>query len=928
MSQDLKDTLNLPRTDFPMRASLTAREPKRLAHWDSISVYQRALEKNQGGPGFVLHDGPPFTNGDVHIGTALNKILKDTIIRIHLAQGHHAPYLPGWDCHGLPIEAKVAREFQEQGRLAETPELREACAGFSRNYIETMRRQFIRLGVLGDWDSAYRTMDPAYEATVLRTFAAFIDQGLVYRSKKPVYWSIPCETALAEAEIEYKDHISPSIWVRFRLSDPSKIGLSDSLSAVIWTTTPWTLPANLAVAVHPMLDYAVVRHGEEHFLVAKYLVESFATENSLEGIEIVKTIRGSELENLETRHPFIDRASPIVLAEYVTTEAGTGCVHTAPGHGLEDYQTGLNYGLEIYSPIDNQGCYIDDGQVPDDLVGLSVLETKGWSEANKAVLKHLETSGSLVKLSKLSHSYPHCWRSKTPVIFRAMDQWFVSVDKNGLRKKALDAIGDVEWIPSWGENRIRGAVETKPDWCISRQRQWGVPIPAFFDQDGNALLTGDIVRAIADKVEIDGVNLWFRESPDQLLEGIGLPEDWKNRSIKKGTDTLDVWIESGNSHLAVLKARDFGWPADLYLEGSDQHRGWFQSTLWTSMVAEGRPAYRTILTHGFVVGGDGRKISKSDGKPQTADSFVEKYGADVIRLWVASVDFRNDVPISEEILGHISETYRLFRNTLRFQVSNLFDFDPETDAIPYETFDPIDQWALAKTGELHRSVSDAYSKYEFHRVYQLCNQFCSVTLSAIYHDILKDRLYTLAPSSHLRRSSQTAIDRIFSTLVRLLAPVIPFTCDEAWSYARHGTEYFDDAVILHGWPNLSLSAKDSRVMEEIDELLLFRSKVYEKLELLRKNGQVGKSLEASVMVRSPTTDKLFVLLEKYRDTLAELLIVSQVHLESIEGGEFAIEVGRAEGGRCPRCWRVLRELATGNEIAQLCHRCTEVTQHS
>jgi len=928
MAQELKDTLNLPRTDFPMRASLTAREPKRLEHWDSISVYRRALEKNRGGPSFILHDGPPFTNGDVHIGTALNKILKDTVVRFHLARGHHAPNLPGWDCHGLPIEAKVTRELQEQGRMLETPELREACAAFSLKHIETMRLQFVRLGVVGDWDSAYRTMDPSYEATVLRTFAAFIDQGLVYRSKKPVYWSIPCETALAEAEIEYRDHISPSIWVRFPVSDPAKIGVSGPLSAVIWTTTPWTLPANLAVAVHPMLDYVAIRHGEEHFLVAKDLADSFAAETGLEGFEIVKTIRGSDLESLETRHPFIDRVSPIVLAEYVTTEAGTGCVHTAPGHGMDDYQTGLKYGLEIYSPIDDQGCYIDDGQVPADLVGLSVLATKGWSDANKSVLNHLETTGTLVKLSKLNHSYPHCWRSKTPVIFRAMDQWFISVDKNGLRDKALDAIGEVEWIPAWGENRIRGAVESKPDWCVSRQRQWGVPIPAFFDDDAKALLTGEIVRSIADKVETEGVNLWFRESPENLLEGIDLPEGWKSRPLKKGTDTLDVWLESGSSHLAVLKARDIGWPADLYLEGSDQHRGWFQSTLWTSMVAEGRPPYRKVLTHGFVVGADGRKISKSDGKPQTADTFIKKYGADVIRLWVASVDFRNDIPISEEILGHISETYRLFRNTLRFQISNLFDFKPELDAIPEETLDPIDQWALAKTEELLQSVSDAYEKCEFHRVYQLCNQYCSVTLSAIYHDILKDRLYTLAPSSHLRRSSQTAINRIFNTLVRLLAPVIPFTCDEAWSYARHGAEYTEDSVILNGWPEKAPPDTASSVMAEIDELLRFRNQVYEKLESLRRDGQVGKSLEASVTVTGPANDALFVLLEKYRDTLAEILIVSQVHLESKDGGDVAIEVRRAEGGRCSRFWRVLGELESVSDSPPFCHRCIEATENS
>ncbi|MEZ5275997.1 MAG: isoleucine--tRNA ligase [Opitutaceae bacterium] len=926
MAQDYKDTLNLPRTDFPMRANLTAREPKRLAHWESIDVYHRALEKNRDGPSFVLHDGPPFTNGHVHIGTALNKILKDTIVRFHLARGHHAPYIPGWDCHGLPIEAKVTRELQEKGQMLETPELREACAAFSRSYMETMRPQFARLGVLADWAAEYRTMDPAYEATVLRTFAAFVEQGLVYRSKKPVYWSIPCETALAEAEIEYKDHLSPSIWVRFGVTDPSKLGIDGKLSAVIWTTTPWTLPANLAIAVHPALDYSVLRHGDEHFLVASALAERFATETGLGNLSEVRTIRGAELEHLETRHPFIDRASPIVLAEYVTTEAGTGCVHTAPGHGLEDYQTGLAYGLDIYCPLDDKGAYVDDGRIPADLVGLSVLENDGWSDANKAVLRKLEATGSLVKLSKLKHSYPHCWRSKTPVVFRAMDQWFISVDHDGLRQRALKALGEVEWIPAWGENRIRGAVESKPDWCISRQRQWGVPIPAFFDDDGNALLDAGVIRGIADKVEQAGVNLWFRESPEELLSGIELPGDWKSRPLHKGTDTLDVWIESGSSHLAVLKSRGLPWPADLYLEGSDQHRGWFQSSLWTGMVVAGHPPYRKILTHGFVVGQDGRKISKSDGKPQTADTFINKYGADVIRLWVASTDFRNDIPVSEEILGHIGETYRLFRNTLRFQVSNLFDFELERHAVEPAALDPIDQWALAKTDELLAQATDAFGKIELHRVYQLCNQFCSVTLSSLYHDILKDRLYTLAPDDPLRRSSQTAIHRIFTTLIRVLAPILPFTCDEAWSYHRQKQEYGNDALILHGWPDAQNDRTRTTTMIEIDEILQFRGRIYEKLEQLRQAGSIGKSLEAAVTIRADTSSPLSGLLTKYRESLPEIFIVSQVHLVAKDGGEPEISTCPAEGDRCPRCWRTLEPIDPASSDP-LCPRCAAATEH-
>ncbi len=907
-----------------MRANLVAREPGRIEFWDKLGLYARARARNAGGPRYVLHDGPPFTNGHVHIGTALNKILKDIIVRYRLARGSDTPFIPGWDCHGLPIEAKVTAQMRAEGRILETPELREACAAFSAGFIETMRAQFRRLGVLGDWPAEYRTMNPDYEAEVLRTLAAFVERGLVYRSKKPVYWSIPCETALAEAEIEYKEHISPSVWVKFPVADPARFGPGAPVSVVIWTTTPWTLPANLAIAVHPDIDYALVETGSGRFVVAAALAARFAADCGLESHVVSATFRGAEIEGLETRHPFIDRASPVVLAQYVTTESGTGCVHTAPGHGVEDYQTGLKYGLEIYSPLDDQGRYLDDGRVPAGLVGVTVLETDGVSPANDAVLAELVRTGALLGRRRFTHSYPHCWRSKTPVVFRALDQWFISVDHDDLRARALAAIGEVKWTPAWGENRIRGAVEAKPDWCISRQRQWGVPIPVFHDEDGRPLLDAGVIRRLADKVAVHGVNIWFRESPESLLEGIQLPDTWRGRTLVKGADTLDVWIESGSSHLAVLRGLEGGaWPADLYLEGSDQHRGWFQSSLWTSLVAAGRPPYRHVLTHGFVVGQDGRKISKSDGKPQTADTFVAAYGADVIRLWVASTDFRDDIPLSDEILGHVAETYRLFRNTLRFQISNLYDFDPTKDAIGDEALDLVDRWALGRTAELVSQATAAYEACEFHRVYQLCNQFCSVTLSSLYHDILKDRLYTLRPSAHLRRSSQTAIHRIFLSLARVLGPILAFTTDEAWAHLTRDADFSEDALLLQGWPEASAESPHAGAVADVERLLRLRARVNEKIETARQSGLVGKSLEVAVTLRGPASDADLQLALKNRDALAELFIVSQISLQPDESEALAIEVAHASGGRCPRCWRWVESLAGGVANTDLCPRCTD-----
>jgi len=924
MVTDLKDTLNLPKTNFPMRANLVAREPERIAHWEKVSLYQAIQKKNAMGPLFVLHDGPPFTNGDVHIGTALNKIPKDIILRYKSMRGFQTPYIPGWDCHGLPIEHKVAKELRESGKSLSTVELRDACAEFSRSYIEKQRGQFKRLGILADWVNEYRTMDPAYEADILLAFASFVEQGLVYRAKKPVYWSIPCETALAEAEIEYRDHTAPSIWVKFPLADPAKLGLPENASVVIWTTTPWTLPANLAVAVHPELEYAAVESGGDVMLVAAAMVERFAADCGLAETRMLKTFQGRDLEGMEARHPFIDRPSPFVLADYVTTESGTGCVHTAPGHGVDDYLTGQKYGLPVYSPIDDAGRYVADEKMPGKLAGVSVLETDGKCPANDAVLEMLRENGALLKMKRLQHSYPHCWRSKTPVIFRGMDQWFVALDKNEVRQKALAAIGKVRWVPEWGENRIRGTVEARPDWCISRQRSWGVPIPVFYDENGDPLLDGTVIRGLAEKIRSKGTQFWFEKEPADILDGIPLPGGRDAATLRKGTDTLDVWIDSGVSHLAVLRSRpQLRWPADLYLEGSDQHRGWFQSSLLTSVIVTGEAPYKQVLTHGFVVGQDGKKISKSDGKPQTADYFVGKFGADIIRLWVASIDFRNDIPISEEILKHVAESYRTLRNTLRFQISNLFDFDPNKDALPYGELDPIDRWALHQTAEMVKQVTSAYDAYEFHRGYQVLTQFCTVTLSAVYHDLLKDRLYTFAAKSKARRSSQTAIHLIFDTLSRVMAPVLTFTADEAWSYSSANADFAESSIHVQDWPTPPAEWTNPKLDDEIASLLKFRESVNEKLEACRQSKEIGKSLDATLRIGGNPDGSTMALLQRYEAFLPELFIVSQVQLNAEKSDETSIQATHADGIRCPRCWRWVTALSEVSSGVEVCSRCAE-----
>ncbi|OIO59232.1 MAG: isoleucine--tRNA ligase [Verrucomicrobia bacterium CG_4_10_14_3_um_filter_43_23] len=927
MSDNLKDTLNLPVTDFPMRASLVEREPKRIEHWDDTKLYyaiQENNEKRDKGT-FVLHDGPPFTNGDIHIGTASNKILKDVILRYKSMQGYKTPYIPGWDCHGLPIEHKVAVRLQEEKKELCPLDLRKECAKFSQNYIDIQTRQFKRLGVLADWKHEYKTMDPAYEADVLRTFASFVEHNLVYRSKKPVYWSIPCKTALAEFEIEYKDHVSDSVWVKFNLKEPSRIGYSIPVSLVIWTTTPWTLPANLAVAVHPELDYQLITHdGTEAFLVAKDLADTFIKTCKLENVSKGVLHKGKDLEGLITAHPFIDRESPVITADYVTTESGTGCVHTAPGHGLEDYLNGINFGLEPYCPVDDNGKYVDDGQIPAELVGVAVLAGNNKCPANEAVLKLLTENNALLHQEKCHHTYPYCWRSKTPVIYRALDQWFVSLDKSNVRTRALEVIDQVTWIPDWGKNRITGAVTNRPDWCISRQRTWGVPIPCFYDEAGNALMDSKVILALADKIEKGGTDIWFSKSAEELLNGIDLPKEILDKKLTKGMDTLDVWIESGSSHRAVVqKNKELSWPADLYFEGSDQHRGWFQSSLLTGVIADSAAPFKTVITHGFIVDEQKKKISKSDGKPQTADSYINTYGADVMRLWICSEDYRSDIPFSEPILKHIVQTYRTIRNTLRFQLGNLYDFDHPTDAIPLEDLTYIDKWALHETAVLIEKVSEAYENYEFHRAYQLINRFCAVTLSAIYHDILKDRLYTYAPNWPERRSSQTVIYEIFNVLVRLLAPILSFTADEAFSFFTHKKEYGKLCIHLEAFPAVNEDWKNPEIAEDIEKLFKIRSLVNEHMEDARQKKLLGQSLDAKVTFSASNSNDSFKLLQRYIKELPEFFIVSQAELNPTSADELTVAVTHAEGVRCPRSWRWVPSLVKAEGFGEVSPRCKE-----
>jgi isoleucyl-tRNA synthetase len=965
--KDYKDSLNLPRTDFPMKADLVHREPQRLQRWTDGRLYERIQAARREAPVFVLHDGPPFANGDVHIGTAFNKILKDIVIKSQTMRGRRAPYLPGWDCHGLPIEFKVAQELRQQApsapaataaAAADTATIRSACEAYAWKYIDIQRRQFVRLGVLGDWSNPYLTLDRQYEAEELRLFADVVERGFVYRGKKPVYWSIPCRTALAEAEVEYKDHVSQSVYVKFPV-----VG-HPATSLLIWTTTPWTLPANLAVAYNSTFSYSQIRFGGECYLVSTALLPQIAAKCGLNGYEIVRSLDPAQLGTLEYQHPFCARTGRLLKGDaFVDNTTGTGFVHMAPGHGLEDYLLGSQNGLPIYSPVDNDGhlAHTQDlpsaQQMPAAMTGKAILAKHGRSAANDAVIDALRHSGHLLLEEAYTHSYPHCWRSKTPVIFRAMDQWFIRIDHEpaaaagsasappgpseptSFRQQALAAIQHVRWIPEWGQARIEAAVKARPDWCISRQRAWGVPIPAFFGPDHEPILDARVVRRAADLIAKHGSNIWFELSVEALWQQLR-PDDWHGPTpAAKSTDTLDVWIDSGSSSRAVIAARpelrrapgsDADAPApafqaDLYLEGSDQHRGWFQSSLLLSLAGNGAPPYKAVLTHGFMVDAGREKISKSrqeqgaSSKPQTVEAYLKHYGADVLRLWVASQDFRNDIVVSDDRIAKVAETYRLLRNTLRYQLSNLYDFDPATHAVPDHALTRLDRWILAQFAQLEQAVLEAYANYELHVVYQRLSQFAAVELSAIYHDLVKDRLYTDPAGAPRRRSTQTALHRLVTGLCQLLAPVLAFTTDEAWEFipARPQPSVHETAWTHHG---VVLSDEEQ---SSWPAALSLRDLVLAELEKARQTKTIGKALEARVALRAHPD--LAAACAQSADELRELLNVSQVSIETdvavpVERG-WEISVATAQGQKCSRCWHWELDVGAHPEHPALCARC-------
>ena len=933
---DYKSTLNLPHTDFPMKADLVTREPARLTQWETAGLYAAIQAQRAGAEKFVLHDGPPFANGDVHVGTALNKILKDIIIKYKTLRGYSAPYVPGWDCHGLPIEFKVSQDMRKAGDTAsDAATIRKACEAYARKYIDIQRAQFKRLGVLGDWDNPYLTLAKEYEADELRLFADIVEQGFVYRGKKPVYWSIPCRTALAEAEVEYQDHVSQSVYVKFPL-----VG-HPGTSVVIWTTTPWTLPANLAVAYNSTFSYSLVVVGEEQYIVSALLLPTVAEKCGWQNYHIARSLDGGYLSQMEYQHPFCNRTGKFFAGDsFVDNSTGTGFVHIAPGHGLDDYHLGNQNGLPIYSPVDDDGKFAltsdlpKEQQMPAEMIGKSILEKHGKSDANEAVLHELRVRKALLHQENYHHSYPHCWRSKTPIIFRAMDQWFIKIDHAQFRERALAEINRVNWVPDWGKSRIEAAVKGRPDWCISRQRTWGVPIPAFYDAQGNPILDAQIVRNAAVLVEQHGSNIWFEKTAAELWAALK-PADWKGpEAAAKSNDTLDVWIDSGSSSRAVIarrpEIRGSGKPfqADMYLEGSDQHRGWFQSSLLLSLAGNGAAPFKTVLTHGFMVDADREKISKSKQaqsgyeKPQTAEAYVKKWGADVVRLWVASQDFRSDIIVSEERISKVSETYRVLRNALRYQLSNLSDFDPARHAVPDDRLTGLDRWILGEFTRLEQEVLTAYDQFEFHVVYQKVSQFVAVELSAIYHDVVKDRLYTDPANSPRRRSTQTVLHRMLGTLCKMLAPILVFTADEAWAFVPGRT--VDSAHQLTWQPSgfeRPAAERDAwKAMFDLRELAL------PELEKARQAKQIGKALEAKLTFSG--SSPALTAVQADLESLRELLNVSQ--LETQLGGEGAatVLVGKAAGQKCERCWHWEPEVGSIPEHPTICARCVKAVQES
>lgn len=923
---DYKKTLNLPATDFPMKAKLAQREPEQLAAWEKEDLYRKIRQASKDREQFILHDGPPYANGHIHMGTALNKVLKDIIVRSKQMMGKDAVYVPGWDCHGLPVEHNVEKELGKKKLEMSQAQIRASCRSYAEKFIDIQRSDFKRLGVMGEWDDPYLTMNYSYEATIVRECGKFAMDGSLIRSKKPIYWCCSCKTALAEAEIEYYDTTSPSIFVRFPLIDdlsqviPETSGKETSI--VIWTTTPWTLPANLAIALHPDFIYVAVDMGDGNlFILAKDLVDACMKAFGRSDVSILAEFKASILEKKRCRHPLYDRESLIVLGSHVTLETGTGCVHTAPGHGREDYDVGLEYGLDAYSPVDDRGCFTDD---VDFFGGQFVFK------ADKEITEKLKANGAILAEEKIEHSYPHCWRCKKPVIFRATPQWFISMDKTDLREKSLAEIDQVEWIPRWGRERIHGMIESRPDWCVSRQRAWGVPITVFYCQACNKThINQEIIDHVAALFEAHGADIWFEKEAGDLL-----PEGSKcihcgNSGFTKETDILDVWFDSGVSHAAVLETHDeLRWPADLYLEGSDQHRGWFHSALLTAVGTRGQAPYRSVLTHGFVVDEKGKKMSKSIGNVVAPAQVIDRYGAEILRLWVSASDYRDDIRISDNILRQLTDAYKKIRNTCKFLLSNLSDFDPMADAVPHGSMPEIDRFALHRLQEVIQRTIDAYDTYEFHIIYHRLYNYCTLDLSAFYLDILKDRLYTSPPKSEDRRSAQTVIHAILDAMTRLMAPILAFTAEEIWTFMPPGRDQ-EDSIHLASLPEVNTGLMDTVLAKRWEKILEVRKEVTKILEKARAEKRVGHSLDASVTLY--VSDDIYDDLSAYADELRSVFIVSKVVLargltpdEGVESSDIeglSILVETADDGKCDRCWIHDPSVGTDNDHPTICSRC-------
>lgn len=928
MAQDYKNTLNLPKTDFPMQAGLPKREPERLAKWDSEHTYEKLMEKNEGKPLYVLHDGPPYANGDIHLGTALNKVLKDIIVRYKNMTGFKAPYVPGWDTHGLPTELKARKKagVSNSATISDV-ELREICREFALGYLDDQRTQFKRLGGIGDWNNPYITLKKDFEAKQIEIFSEMATKGYIYKGLKPVYWCSDCGTALAEAEIEYAEDPCYSIYVKFNVKDDK--GLLTAMGAdlsktyfVIWTTTTWTLPGNVAICVGPEFEYSLIKCGEEYYVMATELFKSALEAAEITEYEVVGTIKGADLERMTTQHPFLDRESLVIVGDHVTLESGTGCVHTAPGHGVEDYDVCHNHypELPIIVPVDNHGkLTAEAGQFN----GLTT------DEANKAIAKCLEESGALFAMQKIIHQYPHCWRCKHPVLFRATEQWFCSVE--GFKKEAVDAINTVEWIPGWGKDRITSMVMDRNDWCISRQRRWGVPIPIFYCKDCNEPLIGkDAMMAVSELFRTEGSDQWYVKPAEEIL-----PEGTKCKKcgcthFEKERDIMDVWFDSGVTHAAVCDVRkELHWPADLYLEGADQYRGWFQSSLLTSVAWRGKAPYKAVVTHGWVVDGEGRKMSKSLGNGILPSEVVNQYGADILRLWVASSDYHADIRISKEILKQLSDAYRKIRNTARYILGNTSDFDPNTDQVALEELLPIDRWALAQLDKLNKKIRAGYDSFEFHQVFHAIHNFCVVDMSNFYLDVIKDRLYVEKTDGKERRAAQTAMYIILDQMTRMIAPILAYTADEIWESMRHEDSEDSTGVVFNQMPEFTGVNADEAFTATWDRIHLIRDVVKKALELARNEKVIGASLDAKVQLFCE--GELYDFVKSVEDELATVFITSQVEVVNGTSGSFTGEVEGlsvtvlpAEGEKCNRCWSFSDTVGSDEHHPDVCARCAAV----